>query len=324
MNVPESNQADQSRMVWLDCLRLITGVSIVGVHAASDINGLPFLDFTASERVGPILFRSMVYLARTELFIIISLFLLCIAIEHQLLGFLVLVGLFAKRKIDVWIWDNLQDMDRFGYLVRFVKILTHVGYGFVAGAMYGLLRGNWNRAQSRVLGLAALYTGVLLYGLKLVYSYRVVLASNWQYNYTPAFWANFLMPVILFVGFMSLSTRSWPSVITRMAPFQLWHLPDASDFPRSDRNRCLWDAPGPRDFRSGQVYRRSCSSRICGDCDHKSTAVGLDCRHEPVAGRRTVVRIFETPKTGSSDSRVTHPHLPGKEYQHAITTNSIR
>lgn len=65
-----------SRMVWLDCLRLAASLSMVGLHASSDITGQPFPDFDVADRVGPVLFRSVVYLARTELFLLISVFLL--------------------------------------------------------------------------------------------------------------------------------------------------------------------------------------------------------------------------------------------------------
>jgi surface polysaccharide O-acyltransferase-like enzyme len=75
--------AARERMVWLDALRLVAGVSMVGLHASSDATGQPFVAFEPAERVGPVLFRSIIYMARTELFIIISLFLLIMALEKR-------------------------------------------------------------------------------------------------------------------------------------------------------------------------------------------------------------------------------------------------
>ncbi|MBE9475746.1 MAG: hypothetical protein IME92_01290, partial [Proteobacteria bacterium] len=70
-------------MVWIDGLRLIAGVSMVGLHASSDVNGQPFPDFSLWERTGPVMFRSVMYLARTELFIIIALFLLFLSLDNR-------------------------------------------------------------------------------------------------------------------------------------------------------------------------------------------------------------------------------------------------
>ncbi|MCP5088917.1 MAG: acyltransferase [Rhodobacteraceae bacterium] len=308
MNRSPSHEIVAGRMVWLDCLRLIAGVSIVGLHASSDINGQPFPDFEISQRVGPVLFRAVIYVARTELFLMISLFLLCMsldrrprgygetiaeqarrllvpflfwavfyafyrlikasyfgydamiwaelaaswqwarylllgsvqyhmhflptlfglvllfplyrfAVRNPWLGLLVFLCLFTKREADVWMWANLQDMPGFPYLVRAVKILTYTGYGMVAGSFYGLIKqGIGHRRLSDWL-FFAIASGALLFGLKLIYSYKVIYAGNWQYNYTPAYWADFLMPVVLFLACMAAALRRWPQVITRLAPF---------------------------------------------------------------------------------------------------------
>src|SRR5688572_21740190 len=72
-----------SRFTWLDTLRLLAGICIVAVHSTSDPNGEPFPAYPVGERIAPILFRSIVYCARTELFLIISLFLLMMALDRR-------------------------------------------------------------------------------------------------------------------------------------------------------------------------------------------------------------------------------------------------
>tara|TARA_R110002096_G_scaffold51390_1_gene134330 strand:- start:27790 stop:28938 length:1149 start_codon:yes stop_codon:yes gene_type:complete len=297
-----------SRMVWLDCLRLIAGVSIVGLHASSDISGQPFPDFSASERIFPVLFRAVVYTARTELFIIISLFLLVmsldkrprsygetikvqarrlllpfvfwvmffafyrlikasyfgyqdailqelvnpfqwlsyfvlgsvqyhmhflptlfglvlmyplylIAIDKPVIGLVVLLSLFAKREVDLWIWANFRDMGGFEYLVRGVKLVTYAGYGIVAASFYGLLKQGMNSKALRGVFWTALYLGVIMFMVKLVYSNKVILSGDWQYNYDPAYWADFLMPVFLFAMFMGAQNAKWPAIISTWAPY---------------------------------------------------------------------------------------------------------
>lgn len=70
-------------MIWLDALRLIAGVSMVGLHATADPNGQPFPDWDVGERIGPLLVRTVIYTARTELFLIISVFLLILALDRR-------------------------------------------------------------------------------------------------------------------------------------------------------------------------------------------------------------------------------------------------
>ncbi len=303
-----ASSPQKSRMVWLDCLRLIAGVSMVGLHASSDVNGQPFTDFEPIERAGPVLFRAVIYMARTELFIIISLFLLAMSLDrrprgyfatvieqakrlllpfafwvvfyafyrlikasyfgysdailvqlgsgwHWLsyfilgsvqyhmhflptlfglvllfplyrmavnapwIGVIVLLCLFAKRETDIALYTHLSGSDGFGYLVRGVKILTYAGYGVIAASFYGLLKKSLGVEDWRALGTLAGFVILLLFMIKLVYSYKVILAGNWQYAYDPAYWADYLMPVALFALFMSLKDIRWPSAIGRVAPY---------------------------------------------------------------------------------------------------------
>ena len=75
------------RATWIDALRLSAGVSMVGLHASSDATSQPFAAWEPIERIGPVLFRTVVYMARTELFIIVSLFLLIMALERRPRGY---------------------------------------------------------------------------------------------------------------------------------------------------------------------------------------------------------------------------------------------
>ncbi|MEM1236787.1 MAG: acyltransferase [Pseudomonadota bacterium] len=75
------------RLAWLDALRLIAGVSMVGLHATADAAGQPFADWPVEDRYGPLLIRAVIYTARTELFLIISLFLLLMALDRRPRGY---------------------------------------------------------------------------------------------------------------------------------------------------------------------------------------------------------------------------------------------
>ena len=71
------------RLVWLDALRLIAGVSMVGLHSTADSAGQPFAEWPVEDRWGPLLIRAVIYTARTELFLVISIFLLLMALDRR-------------------------------------------------------------------------------------------------------------------------------------------------------------------------------------------------------------------------------------------------
>jgi hypothetical protein len=297
-----------SRMVWMDGLRLIAGVSMVGLHASSDINGQPFTDFSAMERAGPIIFRSIMYLARTELFLIISLFLLfmslenrprgyvqvmveqskrlirpflfwvvfyafyrltkayyfgyesaiwaqlgnpidwlgyivlgdvqyhmhflptlfgmillypicMIAVEKPWIGAVVLICLFSKREADIWLWSHTDIIPAPEYFIRLVKIITYMGYGFIAASAMGIYKKVSNKDDLVPYFNFILFIGVILYLMKLIYSFRVIEYGNWQFSYAPGYWADFLMPIILFFLFMCSQHINQYMLISRLAPY---------------------------------------------------------------------------------------------------------
>ena len=303
-----SKAKSNNRMAWLDTIRVFAGVAIIGVHSSADAMGGPFSKYAMDERIFPVLFRSLVYVARSELFIIISLFLLImsldrkprdylsvvktqakrllipfvfwvvfyafwrlikanyfgyadnlitdmqstttwlgyfvlgdvqyhmhflptlfgvaimfplyrLAVNRPEIGLVVLFCLAAKLSIDQFMWGNLAKEPYFQYLLRFVKILTYAGYGMVAASFYGILKRDFNKALGKQIGMVAIFIGIVLFAIKLVLSYKVILAGKWIYGYAPGYWADFLMPAVLFLVFMSFRHLNWPSVFSKIAQF---------------------------------------------------------------------------------------------------------
>lgn len=298
----------QERLAWLDALRLIAGVSMVGLHATADPHGQPFPDWPIEDRIIPLVIRAVIYTARTELFLIISIFLLLMALDrrprsyratimeqtqrllipfafwtvfyaffslikaHQfgyatvlwaqlnspmtwveyfvlgsskyhmhflptlfglvllypvfrlakefpVLGLAIIACLVLKREIDVFLWGNLTEMPGFDFVLRLAKILTYAGYGLAAAALLGI----WQKfGPSRDLGRwfpLVLLFGFLLFSIKLVATYKTAVFGAWPHNYTAGYWADFLMPCLLFSGCMVMAFRQWPPVISRIAKY---------------------------------------------------------------------------------------------------------
>lgn len=302
-----TTESPTTRAVWLDALRLTAGVSMLGLHATADAAGQPFAAYAAGDRILPMLLRAVIYIARTELFIIIALYLLVLGLDRRprpyaaviaeqarrllvpflfwtlfyapygllkanafgygesalaeladpaawarflllgdvkyhmhfiptlfaivllyplftsaerypWLGLLVLVGLAAKQQIDSFLYANLWDSPWLGLAVRSVKVASYVGYGLVAAAFAGLWRRGVAAEAGRWFG-PLLYLAVLLFAIKLVATHRTIVEGRWPFDYAPGYWADFLMPVVLFALCFALSQRRWPAVLSRMAPY---------------------------------------------------------------------------------------------------------
>nr|WP_280636607.1 acyltransferase [Shimia sp. R10_1] len=74
--------SEPHRHTWIDAMRLFAGVSMVGLHVTADAQGQPFPDVSAAERTVPMLIRAVLYTARTELFLMISILLLVMALDR--------------------------------------------------------------------------------------------------------------------------------------------------------------------------------------------------------------------------------------------------
>lgn len=299
---------DKGRMAWLDALRLLAGFSMLVLHCTADSSGGAWAEYEVQERILPLLLRTFAYAARTELFIIISLFLLLLSLERrprpyvatigeqaqrllipfafwtlfyavynlikaQQFGYLnqsidhlfrwdswvvflllgnvkyhmhflptlfcvvlcypllrkayerPIIGLFAliicltvRWELDAFFYPKFWGTPEMAYIARGVKIATHLGYGMVAAAALGLwLRVDRCEKQSWVTPL--LVCCVFLFVFKLLATWDTVQAGEWQFDYQPGFWADFIMPAALFVFCMLLGHRHWPEIFSRNAKF---------------------------------------------------------------------------------------------------------
>ena len=296
-----------NRMTWLDCLRLLAGLSMVVLHTTADPHGRPWVDYDQIDRVGPIILRTIAYMARTELFLLIACFLLVLSLKkrprsytqtiseqarrllvpflfwtifyafynlikayhfgylqaaiaeittpsawvgHLLLGdikyhmhflptlfglalfyplFLVAYDqpifglaifplLLIKWQLEAQIWAVFWGHDVLPFIVRAVKLCTYVGYGMAAAALAALYKNASPNGLQRAI-LHIILFALLLMVFKGFSSYRTISEGHWQFDDVAAYWADFLMPIILFYICMSLSERNWPNALTKYGAF---------------------------------------------------------------------------------------------------------
>ena len=70
---------------------------MVGLHSTADPNGAPWVDYEPAARILPLAVRAVIYIARTELFIVISLFLLLMSLDSRERGYVATIREQARR-----------------------------------------------------------------------------------------------------------------------------------------------------------------------------------------------------------------------------------
>ena len=127
----DADVASANRLAWLDCLRLTAGVSMVILHCTADPTGGAWAGYPVEERVFPLILRTFAYAARTELFIIISLFLLLLSLQRRPKSYAATIAEQSRRLlIPFAFWTvffalySLIKAHHFGYLSEKVAALS--------------------------------------------------------------------------------------------------------------------------------------------------------------------------------------------------------
>ncbi|MCH2248587.1 MAG: acyltransferase [Cognatishimia sp.] len=196
-----------SRLAWLDCLRLLAAVSMLILHCTADANGGAWVDYDEPDRIAPLLIRTFAYAARTELFIIISLFLLMMSLEKRPRGYRETIAEQAQRLLVPFaFWTvfyaffSLIKAYHFGYLDAKLAALGDIRT-WVSFALLGT-------SKYHMHFLPTLFCVVLAYPLmrKAVkvpalggFALVIYLVSRWQLDQFiyPRFWDD---PNILAIG----------------------------------------------------------------------------------------------------------------------------
>lgn len=127
------------RQTWIDALRLFAGLSMVGLHVTADAQGQPFPEADQAACLAPMVLRALLYTARTELFLMISILLLLMTLARRPRRYGVVMAEQSRRLlIPFGFWTlfyagyNLLKATIFGYETQVFSALsqpmTWVGY----------------------------------------------------------------------------------------------------------------------------------------------------------------------------------------------------
>lgn len=104
-------------------------------------------------------------------------------------------------------------------LMRGVKVMGYVGYGFAAFALYGLWKAGLPRGESRLLSRGGVFFAALALLATLPHFADALTSGSWGGRQGWAFWGHFLMPMAVFTLFMGTQYANWSPRWSRLARF---------------------------------------------------------------------------------------------------------
>lgn len=142
-----------------------------------------------------------------------------LGMRYPILGLTLLATLGVMNHVQGWLWALDVEPTLRDYLIRGVKVLGYVGYGFAAFALYGLWKDGIPRGESRLIRRGALYFAALAYLATLPFFGAALLSGEWSVRSGWAFYGHFLMPVFMFCLFLGGQYLDWSPRWSRIAQF---------------------------------------------------------------------------------------------------------
>ncbi|WP_224249644.1 acyltransferase [Hyalangium gracile] len=139
--------------------------------------------------------------------------------RYPILGLLLIPLLYLMDFVQRWMWGAITDPFMRVMALQGVKDLGYLGYGMQAFSLYAWWKRGADREESRdLLRLLLLLVG-LAFLTTLVYAFSVAKAGSWVDRNGGAFYANRLMPVLVFGAFMAASHLNWSPLFSRLSPY---------------------------------------------------------------------------------------------------------
>lgn len=141
------------------------------------------------------------------------------ASRYPVLGLTLLLTLGIMNNTQGFIWGLELEADLRDYILRALKILGYVGYGFAAFALYGIWKDGIPRGESRLLRQLGFYFALLAYVATLPFFATAVQNGDWGLRSGWDYYGHFLMPVCIFLIFMGSQFLEWSPRWSRLAMY---------------------------------------------------------------------------------------------------------
>lgn len=139
------------------------------------------------------------------------------ATRYPLLGLTLFLTLGIMNNTQSYIWSLGLEADIRDYLLRAIKVLGYIGYGFAAFALYGVWKDGIPRGESRLLRRLGFYFAALGYAATLPFFGLAVQNGDWGLRSGWDYYGHFLMPVCIFLIFMGGQFIDWSPKWSKLA-----------------------------------------------------------------------------------------------------------
>ena len=142
-----------------------------------------------------------------------------LALKMPLLGLLVVPFLVFNLTMSSWVWGNITDRSTLEYLVRIIKVLGYVGYGFAAYSILGLWQKNLDKETSKKIFSFGLLIIALLFIIKLTHAAQSIEVGSYVPKLGSVYYAHGLLPICLLLIFLGTQHFNWPERMSNWSKF---------------------------------------------------------------------------------------------------------
>lgn len=142
-----------------------------------------------------------------------------LATRYPILGLTVVLTIGIMNNTQGFIWTlDLEPVYR-DYLIRALKVLGYVGYGFAAFAIYGLWNDGIPRGESRLIRRGGFFFAAMAYVATLPFYGAAIAEGSWGIRSGWVFYGHFLMPIFVFFIFIGGQYLQWSERWTVLARY---------------------------------------------------------------------------------------------------------
>ena len=142
-----------------------------------------------------------------------------LATRYPILGLAIFATLGAMNSAQAYLWGLDIDPLLRDYLVRAVKIMGYVGYGFAAFALYGLWNDGIPKGESRLIRRGGIYFAAMAYVATIPFFGSAIETGTWAVRTGWNFYGHFLMPLFMFCLFVGAQHMKWSPIWSKLARY---------------------------------------------------------------------------------------------------------
>ncbi|GAA0399844.1 hypothetical protein GCM10009133_05840 [Cocleimonas flava] len=142
-----------------------------------------------------------------------------LALKAPILGLLVVPFLAFNLSMSTWIWGNISDRNTLEYLIRGIKVLSYIGYGFAAYSILGLWQQKFDKELSKKIFMFGLLAVSIFFIIKLTHAALSIEAGSYVPKMGAIYYAHNLLPIGVILLFLGSQHFNWPEKISDFSKF---------------------------------------------------------------------------------------------------------